>query len=54
MMDYDVFLSYASEDKSVMEDLATHLQKAGLKVWLDSLEIRLGDDIAEEINMTAL
>jgi len=49
-MDYDVFISYAHEDKDTVEKLVPLLTKDGLRVWLDTLEITLGDDIAEEIN----
>ena len=53
-MDFDVFISYASEDKDFVEPLAEGLQKAGLKVWYDAFEIKLGDDIAEKITQGLL
>jgi hypothetical protein len=45
-MDYDVFISHASEDKEeIALPLAHRLQKLGLKVWLDRFEISIGDSI---------
>jgi len=50
-MDYDVFISHASEDKEgFVEPLANALKEAGLKVWYDRFELKLGDDIAEKID----
>jgi tetratricopeptide (TPR) repeat protein len=45
-----VFVSYASEDKSVVVRLADDLNKAGIDVWLDEWAILPGDSIVEEIN----
>jgi len=54
-MEYDVFISHASEDKeSFVEPLAKALVDAGLKVWYDGFEIKLGDDIAEKITQGLL
>ena|ERR1035441_962014 len=40
-MDWDVFISHASEDKAtVARPLAELLRKAGLKVWLDENQAR--------------
>jgi sulfur relay (sulfurtransferase) DsrC/TusE family protein len=50
-MEYDVFISHASEDKSdVALPLARHLQKLGLKVWLDEFELTLGDSLRRNID----
>jgi hypothetical protein len=50
-MDYDVFISHASEDKAdVARPLAVHLQKLGLRVWLDELELTLGDSLRRKID----
>ena len=44
-MEYDIFISYASEDKDeIVQPLAEELDKY-LKVWYDDYVIRLGDDI---------
>ena len=53
-MDFDVFISHASEDKDFVDPLSKDLQKAGLKVWFDAFEIKLGDDIAEKITQGLL
>jgi len=42
---YDVFLSYSSEDKATVRELADRLKQDGLRVWFDELEIRAGDNI---------
>lgn len=50
-MDYDVFISHASEDKAdVARPLAAHLQHLGLKIWLDELELTLGDSLRRSID----
>jgi uridine kinase len=50
-MDFDVFISHASEDKSdVVEPLAARLQELGLKVWLDATELRIGDSLRRKID----
>src|SRR6185436_6844129 len=49
--EWDVFISYASEDAStVVQPLATLLERAGVRVWLDSWEIRVGDRIRQSID----
>jgi hypothetical protein len=48
---WDVFISHASEDKlAVTVPLAEVLQRAGLRVWLDRQELRIGDSLHEKIN----
>ncbi len=49
---YDVFISHASEDKAdVARPLAVLLVKAGLKVWLDEVELVLGDSLRRKIDL---
>lgn len=49
--EWDVFISHASEDKeSVALPLTRALTQAGLKVWIDKQEIRLGDSIRGKID----
>jgi len=49
-MKWDVFISYASEDmEAVAKPLAYLLQEKGVKVWLDKLEVSLGDSIHQSI-----
>ena len=44
-MEYDVFISHASEDKEAfVEPLIAELRGLGLRVWYDLDQIRLGDD----------
>ena len=48
---WDVFLSYASEDRdSVARPLANYLIKQGLVVWFDELELQVGDSLRERID----
>src|SRR6266849_9319270 len=50
-MDYDLFISHASEDKdAVARPLANHLQQLGLRVWLDEFELTLGDSLRRKID----
>jgi Domain of unknown function (DUF1883)/TIR domain len=48
---FDVFVSHASEDKNeVVRPLATALQHAGLSVWYDEFELRIGDSLRRKID----
>ncbi|WP_328734810.1 toll/interleukin-1 receptor domain-containing protein [Falsiroseomonas selenitidurans] len=48
---YDVFISHASEDKDeVVRPLALALQEAGLSVWYDEFELRIGDSLRRRID----
>src|SRR5207253_6894356 len=50
-MSWDVFVSHASEDKqAVAEPLMRALEDAGLRVWYDRIELRLGDSLREKID----
>jgi hypothetical protein len=50
-MEYDVFISHASEDKeSFVEPLTNALKEAGLNVWYDRFELKLGDSLREKID----
>ncbi len=48
-MKYDIFISYASEDKFDAEKLYEALSSFGLKVWFDQNEVRVGNYLREEI-----
>src|SRR5215510_1519042 len=39
-----VFLSYASEDHELVEQLAERLQTAGIVIWQDKQSLRVGDN----------
>lgn len=48
---YDVFISHASEDKeAVVRPLAIALRDAGLSVWFDEFELRIGDSLRQKID----
>ncbi len=48
---YDAFISHASEDKkNVALPIAEKLQEHGMRVWLDTKEIRLGDRFPVKIS----
>lgn len=44
-----VFISYSSRDKQFTLKLAQNLKDAGIPVWYDSWEIKVGDSIIEKI-----
>ncbi|MEM8557133.1 MAG: toll/interleukin-1 receptor domain-containing protein [Bacteroidota bacterium] len=51
MKEWDVFISHASEDKlSVALPLYDRLKAAGLRVWLDRFELKIGDSLREKID----
>ena len=47
--DYDVFLSYSSQDEQIVHALAERLKQEGLRVWLDAWVIQPGDPISLKI-----
>ncbi|MGI8839035.1 MAG: toll/interleukin-1 receptor domain-containing protein [Pyrinomonadaceae bacterium] len=48
---WDVFISHASEDKAaVAEPLAYALIKAGVSVWYDTIELKIGDSLRSSID----
>lgn len=49
-MEYDVFISHASEDKNcVIRPLAQALVGKGLKVWYDKYELKIGDSLRKKM-----
>ena len=51
MLDYDVFLSHASDDKEdVVRPLANHLKGMGLRVWYDEFVLEIGDSLRRSID----
>jgi Tol biopolymer transport system component len=48
-MDWDVFISHASEDKKFVRPLAQALRDKGLRVWLDEFELKVGDRLRRKI-----
>ncbi|MET3477010.1 DnaB-like helicase C-terminal domain-containing protein [Variovorax atrisoli] len=50
-MKYDVFISHASEDKdSIARPLAEGLRSRGLRIWLDEMDLKLGDSLRRGID----
>lgn len=48
---FDVFISHTSEDKEeVVRPLASALRDAGLSVWFDEFELRIGDSLRRKID----
>lgn len=48
---YDVFISHASEDKeNVVKPLAEALRSLGVQVWLDEIRIEWGDSLSQTID----
>jgi len=51
VMEYDVFICHASEDKdAVVTPLTKALQDSGVQVWVDTEKIAWGDSITKKIN----
>ncbi len=49
--DFDVFISHATEDKdAIVRPLAHALRTAGLTVWYDEFELRIGDSLRRRID----
>ena len=49
--EYDVFISHATEDKDeIVRPLANELVSAGLRVWYDEFELRIGDSLRRKID----
>lgn len=46
---FDVFISYAHEDKEIAEKLLSDLSAFGLKVWYDELQLEVGDSISHKL-----
>ena len=48
--DYDLFLSYANEDKEYAFALAYSLKSRGVKVWFAEWELEVGDSLRQSID----
>jgi hypothetical protein len=48
--EYDVFISYASEDREFADKLAKAFRKEGIKSWFDGFEVKWGDDLRSTID----
>lgn len=49
MMSASIFLSHNREDKEFVRRLADDLRRAGVRVWVDEAEIRIGESIIGKI-----
>lgn len=50
-LQYDCFISHASEDKKVLvEKLAQSLKRLGVTVWYDDFEMTVGDSLTRKID----
>ena len=49
-MKWDIFISYASEDKYFVLNLANLLRDAGLSIWFDEFELEAGDGLRRSID----
>ena len=49
-MKWDVFISYASEDKPFVCNLAFQLKQIGLRVWFDADVLQPGDSLRRSID----
>ena len=45
-----VFCSHRSVDKPAVDEFARRLRAQGIDAWLDTWEIRAGDDLVQKIN----
>lgn len=51
LREHDVFISHASEDKDdIVRPLAIALRNAGLSVWYDEFELKIGDSLRQKID----
>ncbi len=44
-----IFMSHSSRDKFFVRELATRLEQAGVRVWLDEAEMNIGDSLTQKI-----
>jgi hypothetical protein len=45
-----IFLSHSTSDKAVAREIARCLESAGISVWLDEAELKVGDSLIEKIS----
>lgn len=47
---YDVFISYAHEDRSLALELKRQLQHADVEAWISAERLKIGASIVKEVN----
>lgn len=47
--DHDVFISYSHDDREIVHWLAAQLEDADVSVWLDAIELSIGDSLHRSI-----
>ena len=45
-----IFISYSHQDRNRVNPIAARLQEAGHEIWIDSVKLKVGDNIPERIN----
>jgi len=49
-VEYDIFISHASEDKDFVRPFANALKQYGYRLWYDEFVLRVGDSLRERID----
>jgi hypothetical protein len=47
---YSCFISYSAQDRVFAEQIHNDLQEVGIRCWLDSKDLKIGDNIEVQIN----
>lgn len=47
---FDLFVSYASQDRESVKNLVSVLEERGMRVWWDKGQIKLGDKLSQKID----
>ncbi|HKI83933.1 MAG TPA: toll/interleukin-1 receptor domain-containing protein [Candidatus Krumholzibacteria bacterium] len=48
---YDLFVSYASEDRAEVSELVAVLKSLGVQVWFDRFQLKVGDSLRRTIDL---
>ncbi|MCL2291362.1 MAG: toll/interleukin-1 receptor domain-containing protein [Bacteroidetes bacterium] len=54
MKDFDIFISYSSNDRSIADQLVTHIEQAGYTCWIAPRNIEGGAEYSEVIEKAIL
>jgi hypothetical protein len=47
---WDVFISHASEDRDITDNIAKYLESFGIKIWYDNDILNIGDSLSKTID----